>query len=221
MASTYLPILKQLLIGQSKREIRQLIQEFKKIIGTIVMLATPLSITAISHLLSMETNDIKKRLDRLYSVLNIPNNLDIPVRLLHLSFQDFLLDPETKNEESKQFWIDKKTVHQMLTNYCINAMDRSLKRNICSLQDDSAQQSDVTKCSINHHLPPELQYACHYWTQHLVQSQHPVTMLVKAFLFLKVHFLHWVEAMSILGIMSEVMGVIKSLQSDIQVGKIN
>ena len=96
MASTYLPVLKQLLVGQNGREIRQLIQEFKKMVGTIVMLVTPLSITAISHLLGMETNNIKKRLDRLHSVLNIPNNLDIPVRLLHLSFRDFLLDTETK-----------------------------------------------------------------------------------------------------------------------------
>jgi hypothetical protein len=96
-------------------------------------------------------------------------------------------------------------------------MDRSLKRNICNLQDDSAQRSDVTRSSINYHLPPQLQYACHYWTQHLVQSQCLVTILIKAFSFLKVHFLHWVEAMSILGIVSEVMGVIKSLQSVIQV----
>ena len=42
-------------------------------------------------------------------------------------------------------------------------------------------------------------------------------MLIKAFSFLKVHFLHWVEAMSVLGIVSEVVGVIKSLQPVIQV----
>jgi len=40
--------------------------------------------------------------------------------------------------------------------------------------------------------------------------------LIKAFSFLKVHFLHWVEAMSVLGIVSEVVGIIKSLQSFIQ-----
>jgi hypothetical protein len=212
MASTYLPVLKQLLVGQNKRETKRLIQEFKKIVGTIVMLATPLSITAISQLLGMEINNIKKRLDCLHSVLNIPNNLDIPVRLLHLSFRDFLLDTETKDkEESEQFWIDKKAVHQTLTNHCIEAMGRSLKRNICNLQDNIAQRSNVTRYSM------ELQYSCHYWTQHLVQSQHPITMLIKAFSFLKVHFLHWVEAMSILGIISEVVGVIESLQSVIQV----
>jgi hypothetical protein len=60
MAITYLPILKQLLIGQNKWETRQLIQEFKRIVSTIVMLATPLSITAISQLLGMERNNIKK-----------------------------------------------------------------------------------------------------------------------------------------------------------------
>jgi hypothetical protein len=182
------------------------------------MLATPLSITAISQLLGMETNNIKKRLNQLHSVLNIPDNLDIPVRLLHLSFRDFLLDTETKDEEeSEQFWIDEKAMHQTLTDYCIMAMKCSLKRNICNLQDDSVQQSDVTRCSINHYLPPELQYTCRYWTQHLVQCQNPIAMLIKAFSFLKVHFLHWVEAMSVLGMLSEVVGIIRSLQSVIQV----
>ena len=63
MASTYLLILKQLLVGQSKQEIRQLIQEFKKIVGTIVIFVTPLSITTISQLLGMEINNIRKQLD--------------------------------------------------------------------------------------------------------------------------------------------------------------
>jgi hypothetical protein len=97
---------------QDKWETQQLVQEFKKIVGVIIVLATPLSVNALSRLLSTETINIKKGLDRLHSILNIPDDLYAPVRLLHLSFQDFLLDIKTKEtKESEQFWIDEKAVH--------------------------------------------------------------------------------------------------------------
>jgi hypothetical protein len=218
MAGTYLPVLNQLLLGQDKWETRQLIQEFRQIVGVIIVLATPLSVNALSELFHKSTNNISKRLERLHSVLNIPENLHAPVRLLHLSFRDFLIDPRTKGTaESEQFWIDEKEVHQNLTTQCLDVMNHSLRKNICNLPGDDTQRSEIDIHSINHHLPPELQYACRYWAQHLTQSQDPASKLAKAFSFLKVHLLHWVEAMSVLGLISEVVGVIKRLQSVIQV----
>lgn len=218
MDSTYLPVLNQLLLGQDKWESQQLVKEFKKIVGVIIVLATPLSVDALSQLLREETTNITKRLDRLHSVLDIPDNLYDPVRLLHLSFRDFLLDTKTKEtNDSEKFWIDEKAVQQYLTDECLGIMYCSLRKNICNLSSDGTQRSEIDKNSINHHLPPELRYACRYWAQHLIQSQDPVTELVKAFSFFEVHFLHWVEAMSVLGIVSEVVGVIKRLQSVIPV----
>ncbi|PGG94981.1 hypothetical protein AJ79_10333, partial [Helicocarpus griseus UAMH5409] len=214
MGSTYLPVLNQLLIGQDQWETRQLVQEFKKIVGVIIILATPLSVHALSQLLSTKTNDINKRLDRLHSVLNIPANIYTPVRLLHLSFRDFLVDTKTREtKESEQFWIDEKAMHQYLANQCLEIMCRSLKKNICNLPGDGAQRSEIDIHSIDNHLPPELRYACRYWAQHLQQCQDPVTELAKAFSFLEAHFLHWLEAMSVLGIISEVVGIINILQS--------
>jgi hypothetical protein len=71
--------------------------------------------------------------------------------------------------------------------------------------------------SISRHLPPELQYACRYWTQHLLQRVDPVMELVKAFSFLEAHFLHWVEAMGALSTVSELVGMIRKLRSIRQV----
>ncbi|GIC88969.1 NACHT and WD40 domain protein [Aspergillus udagawae] len=218
MGSTYLPVLKQLLVSQDKRETKELVQEFKKIVGVIVVLATPLSVKSLSRLLEREPDDIKYRLARLHSVLNTPDDLDRPVRLLHLSFRDFLLDTKTRQaEETEQFWIDEKAVHQTLTYYCLKVMQRCLRKNICHLPEDSTQHNEIDIHSIDHHLPPELRYACRYWTQHLAESQDPMTGLVQAFSFLEEHFLHWLEASSVLGIISEVVGAIARLQSVIPV----
>jgi hypothetical protein len=88
-------VLKQLLTSQNKTESQQLLEEFKEIVGVIIILATPLSISSLSRLIDREPDNVKCRLDRLHSVLSVPNDFDTPVRLLHLSFRDFLLDHYT------------------------------------------------------------------------------------------------------------------------------
>jgi hypothetical protein len=215
MDSTYIPVLNQLLTRQDEWESQQLIQEFKEIVGVIILLATPLSVNALVRLLNLERDNVNNRLDRLHSVLNIPDSLDTPVRLLHLSFRDFLLDPKQKN--SSRFWIDEKEAHQNVTAQCLKIMQRSLKKNICSLPGEGTQRQEISNHSIDQYLPPELQYSCRYWVQHLIQSRDLAGLLDDVFLFLEKHFLHWVEAMSILGVVSEVVGVIDRLQKVMQV----
>jgi hypothetical protein len=48
MARTYLPVLNQLLVGQNEWETPRLVQRFKEIVGPIIVLATPLSVNALS-----------------------------------------------------------------------------------------------------------------------------------------------------------------------------
>jgi hypothetical protein len=221
MDSTYMTVLSQLLTGQDEWESQQLIEEFKEIVGIIILLATPLSVIAISQLANINLGDINSRLDLLHSVLEVPQDHFTPVRLLHLSFRDFLLDTKTKKrEESEKFWIDEKAVHGYLTRQCLELMRCRLKKNICNLPSDGIHRSEIDMQSINYHLPPELQYACRYWTEHLVQSQDPTSALVKAFSVLRVHLLHWLEAMSILGLISEAVRRITTLQPIIQVSAI-
>lgn len=179
------------------------------------MLESPLSVVSLSVLTEIPKESINLRLSSLHSVLSIPTDDTKPVRLFHLSFRDFLLNPDTRDKS--QLWIDEKEMQKILAVQCLKVMCCSLRKNICKLPGDGTQRSEVDIHSIDHHLPPELQYACHYWAQHLIQSQNPVTELDKAFLFLEVHFLYWMEAISVLGLISEVVGVIKRLQSVIQV----
>jgi hypothetical protein len=222
MARTYLPVLNQLLVGQNQWGAPRLVQRFKEIVGPIIVLATPLSVNALSQLLgtksSITSDNIKSLLDWLHSVLIIPEHPEDPVRLQHLLFRDFLLDGTTKvNQQSKEFWIDQKAMHQRLMNQCLTVIESKLKKNICMLPDDCLQRSEIDSDSIKEHLPPELQYACRYWTQHMMQSRDAADAVEKACLFLRKHFLHWMEVMSILGFMSEVIRAISRLQSAIQV----
>ncbi|KAL2803394.1 putative wd40 protein [Aspergillus granulosus] len=208
---TYLPVLNRLLLNQNGARKIKLIQEYQMLIGTILILETPLPARSLSKLADIPTESVSLRLDSLHAVLSIPDDEAKPVRLFHLSFRDFLLDIDTRDKTP--LWINEKEMHGTLTNRCLELMRGSLRKNICKLPGDGTRRSDIDISSVDRHLSPELRYACCYWSQHLVQGQNPASALKKAFKILKAHFLHWVEAMSILGLISEVVGAINRLQS--------
>ena len=89
---TYLPILNHLFSGYRNKEIEKLSKEFREIVGLIVVLEAPLSIHSLAILLDLPKEDIRCRLDSLHSVLSIPADEHLSIRLLYLSFRDFLLD---------------------------------------------------------------------------------------------------------------------------------
>ncbi|OQD78613.1 hypothetical protein PENDEC_c001G00665 [Penicillium decumbens] len=216
MDSTYIPVLKQLLTGQDEAESQQLLEEFKEIVGAIIILATPLSINSLGQLIDRKPRDVKRRLDQLHSVLSVPDDFDTPVRLLHLSFRDFLLDrpkDESHHNDKSKFWINEKDVNQHLTARCLWIMQHSLRRNICNLPNEGTQRNEIRKDSIQHCIHPELKYACRYWAHHLEQCTGLVSMMNEAFLFLQEHFLHWVEAMSLLGLTSRILGTLDTFQT--------
>lgn len=207
--ATYMPVLNQLLTGQDEWESQQLVQEFKDLVGVLIVLTDALPIQALSGLLHMEADEIKHRLNFLHSVLDVPNNLERPVRLLHASFRDFLLDWRMKDKNP--FWIDERRVHDKLTLQCLDVMHHKLRRNICCLPDDSTKREEIDARSITQYVEAEVRYACRYWAHHLMRCRDPSSMLGDAFSFLKDHILHWMEVMGILGLISEAMAMIDSL----------
>ncbi|KAJ5687581.1 hypothetical protein N7536_010200 [Penicillium majusculum] len=124
---TYLPIFSRLLLNQTEKQKKQLIHEFQDVVGTIVILESPLSVISISALLGISKSVVKLRLRSLNSVLSIPQNECMPA-------------------------------------------------------------------------------------YHFTQGDDP-KLLPKVVAFLQTHFLHWMEAMGILGLAHEVVGVIDLLHS--------
>jgi hypothetical protein len=128
---TYLPVLDQLLVGQDELEEEKLAGEFQEVVGAIIILASPLSIISLASLLRIPMDDIACRLDLLHSVLSVPSNKAYPIRLLHLSFRDFLLDPLKRGKSP--FWIDQRQTHGVLASKCIQLLSNSLKKDICDI----------------------------------------------------------------------------------------
>lgn len=91
MESTYLPVLNHL-TTKSREENRRdkLYHEFRTVVGSILLLAEPLSVSSLSTLLSMPIPSINRRITPLHSVLLVPSDCYAPIRTLHLSFAEFL-----------------------------------------------------------------------------------------------------------------------------------
>lgn len=213
MDKTYMPILTRLLDDQEsdESEQRQLLQEFQKTIGVIVLLAVPLSINGLSLFLGIGADQISNRLDSFRSVLTIPEDRDQPIRILHLSFREFLVQSSTK------FHVDERRTHRVIANSCLKTMRSRLQKDICHLASPGTQNADIDHQHIRQCLPPELQYSCRYWIHHLEQSQTLTSEIENILLFLQTHFLHWVEAMSLLGLISEVVSMLSLLHTLIRV----
>jgi hypothetical protein len=211
---TYLPVLDRLLGKQHEKQKEKLVSEFRQVIGAIVTLESPLSIPSLAKLLYLPERLIRLRLDPLQSVLRVPDNETVPVRLFHLSFRDFLLDPDTRKKNP--LGINETEMHYMLAKQCL-LISQSLRKNICGLPSFGTERTEIDRYCIDRSLPPELQYACRYWAYHLVQCINLIEIMHTAFSFLQTHFLHWVEAMGVLGLTSEVVGILHLLQTVITV----
>lgn len=217
---TYLPVLDRLLGRQHEKHKGKLVSEFKQVIGAIVTLESPLSVLSLAKLLDLPTRLIHLRLAPLHSVLRVPDKETVPVRLFHLSFRDFLLDSDTRKKTP--LGINETEMHYMLAKQCL-LMCQNLRKNICGLPSEGTQRAEIDRQTVDAYFPPELQYACRYWAYHLLKCMNLDNIMYGALLFLKrhflrEHFLHWVEAMSLLGLTSEILGILDRLQTALFVG---
>lgn len=221
IAQTYLPILQRMASSTSDAVTRQqLYDEFRLIVGAIINLFEPLSRSGLGSLLNLRPGTISTRLRSLHSVLSVPLNPVEAIRPLHLSFGEFLVSQEIRDQP---FYIDRIAVHGILANKCLALLSRTspigLYENMCQLDWPGQARRDVPYAQIELHFLPSVQYACRYWVHHFRQSGHQICDDGEVHVFLQEHFLHWLEAMSLLNSLGEVIDQFWILQSLISVSK--
>jgi hypothetical protein len=230
--TTYLPVLTQLVVGKKGSTRSRLVSQFRDIVGPIVLLAEPLSALSLSQVLDIPAASINGTLSRLHAVLDVPSKTDSPIRPFHLSFRDFLIDPAKRY--TNEFWIDERETHQRLATNCLRLMESCLKKNICNLKMPGTPRIEVDSKDLDTFLPAHIQYACRYWVSHLEQGTDRIRDLCDAndqsseskkvlgdeeivWKFLKDHFLHWLESLSLLGKLSDGVTSIRKLLHVVQV----
>ena len=215
MAKTYLPVLNQMTTTlRDETDENRLFAEFRTVVGSIVTLAEPLSKTALAALLNIPLETIGLRLRPLHSVLHIPMDAETPVRPLHLSFSEFLTSQELQNQP---FGVNSPHTHGILLNKCLGLLSKpspqGLCENMCNLSYPGQPRRELGHDIVQGRLPPAMQYACRYWTHHAQHSGTEIRDDGEVHNFLQKHFLHWLEALSLINKISEVIGYVSILQS--------
>jgi len=115
---------------------------FECIIGTIMLLRAPLSISLLGDLLQLQTEAILDALLGTQPILMIPEDDNQPVQLFHTSLRDFL----TTQSRSGGFFIDPTTHHITITANCLEVMN--------ALPGDDVFHGEIQE------------YACNNWCCH-------------------------------------------------------
>ncbi|GKZ31399.1 hypothetical protein AbraIFM66950_011975 [Aspergillus brasiliensis] len=177
---------------------KRLLSLFQLVVGSIITMPEALPLGSLAILLRTTCEDIRITLKNLSSVLVVPEDDNSQVALFHLSFRDFLVDPNRCKDMN--FFIDEQQANNKLFHRCMDILHEkdNLRRNICNIQHPGMATSEVSQDTINKQLPQEVQYACWHWGTHIncVESIRPGEA-ARLLTFLKEHFTHWLEALSL------------------------
>lgn len=213
-AEKHLDEIYALILGQSvdgsyeSWETESLYALFREIVGAIAILFEPLSSTAITVLLAKSEGDVESALGGLESILDYRADRQWPIRLLHPSFRDFLLDHERCQDDN--FQVNAQNTHDLLARQCLNRL-LCMKADMCGLSHPGILQGEINPQHVFQHITPELQYACLYWVKHLERSPSRPAK-AKVITFLEMHLLHWLEALSLVGKIGEAVQIITQLK---------
>ena len=174
---------------------------FCSVMRQILWLKEPLPISALNVL-----RDQFPRGDDRYPVSFVLNSMasllagaideSTPVRPLHASFYDFLLD----KTRSREFFIEQHDIHHDLAVASLSVMQADLRFNICELETSYLPNSEVIGLDkkVKENIPPHLLYSCRFWATHLqvVKFDSKVLQLVKRFVT-GVKMLFWLEVLGV------------------------
>ncbi len=178
---------------------REAWDERLRVLSTTVLTQDRHSCSTLAALLNMSTTTIRNALSHLGAVLLVPQDDDLPVRIIHASFADFVVDATRCT--NPHFTINTAEHHSFLAEECLRHLNRLLVRNPCEISDPYALNADIPDLDerINRFLPPHLQYASRSWAHHLSLSTYSISLKEQLRIFCKTHLLEWLEVMSFFG----------------------
>jgi len=164
----YTMSLKDLIQGDA-----DVLERFRSVMRQIMWSKEPLSMGALDAMRSKFTGEddhfpVGIILGYMASFLTGTTDTSTPVRPLHASFYDFLLD----KTRSGEFFIDEADVHHELALSSLCVMQDGLRFNICGLETSYVRNSAVgdLEMKIEKNIPLHLLYSCRFWATHLHDS---------------------------------------------------
>jgi hypothetical protein len=138
------------------------------------------------------------------------------ISFVHQSAKDYF----TTGSGCAIFTYGQPQAHEKLARRCLELVTApsGLRQDMCNLSDPGVLRREIDGETIDHNLTPELQYACRYWVDHLERSGRSIKDGDATHRFLEKHFLHWLEAMSLINETSLCVRLVARLQALAMVG---
>jgi hypothetical protein len=197
-------------------------EDLRSTLVALVLAQQPLTVDGLAVMAGIDQDSCSECLRRISALLDYQHESDEPVRLMHLSFSDFLSDPH-RCSDLPFYVVDGASDHISLVEVCFDLMNRHLRYNICQIQNSSLLNAEVLNLGgrMKEHIPESLRYACRFWVIHWPehirtagsQSRIPTGLEV----FCEQHLLHWIEALSLTGNLYVVQRVMPKLMLAMQV----
>jgi hypothetical protein len=167
------------------------------VMGTMIALATPLSLEAMTMLINARDKKVLLTTDQAFHVRSRISSVllnNVVPKFAHLSFPEFLQSLECP----EKFRIDVKVEHYRLALSALKIMNQ-LRFNICNLETSQVLNDEAPELSkrIEADIAPHLLYACQFWAEHLVQATFDRDLAAAASNFVHLRALFWLEALSL------------------------
>ncbi|KAN0073111.1 hypothetical protein V8E55_012251 [Tylopilus felleus] len=168
--------------------------DFREIMGLVIVAENPLTAHTIDLLNASMDDGSRRRRQCLHTIRHLGTVLqwakDKPICVMHPSFTDFIT--ESRRCGSDVWFIDRPAHHLRVARLCIARLREVLKKNIRGLKlSTSGWKEDLLE---------DIVYPARHWVDHLCESEtHGEEAVVKEIhSFLRLHFLHWIEVMTVM-----------------------
>ena len=162
----------------------------QRVLACILAARISLSVQALADLLDLDVVDLRGSLERLHSVVHLPEDDVAPgVRALHTSFADYM--PLRAVERVR---IATSLGGDILTGGCLQIMREKLRFDVSRSQ-SSYQPNSSTSVET---FPLSLEYACLHWIYHIAGLPQPSGLDGEIDAIFRPRFLFWLEVISTL-----------------------
>jgi len=183
---------------------------FRSVMAQIMCASHPLSIDALQTLRSFaittSTNDVSLIVHHMGALLSGVQEQASPIRPLHTSFRDFLLDPC----RSHVWHVNPKAGHSLMCLGSVRALNDGVRFNIGGLQTSYTRNTEILDLQLRVGSQ-SLRYAAGYLKDHIPSRTDQQTLLSTFDELLHDKVLFWLELLSVLGYVGTATTVLKQL----------
>ena len=179
---------------------REFVEMYQLIVGSIMALKTPLSISALQSLHgdpALRISEILRSLSSLFTGLSEERQ---PVRIIHLSFRDFVTCRARSAPKFERLYVDRKTHNQWLAFLCLSILNKGLNDDIPGIDYLTKETPGINGIPTiaDEYVSEGLWYACRFWSEHLVKVENPISneFLTALRNFFSTKLVRWIEVLN-------------------------